>query len=77
MEQEQEILNDPIAAKIHYLVQEEWTKVDSIYQSIRKDHWNDGDNDNYNDDDTVDEVLEDGLKELKELLNLAHYNLKK
>ena len=73
--QEQEILNDPIAAKIHHLVQKEWTKVDSIYQSIRSEHWNDDDNDSYNDDDSVDDDLEDGLTALKESLRLARYQV--
>ena len=73
--QEQEILNDPIAAKIHHLVQKEWTKVDSIYQSIRSEHWNDDDNDSYNDNDSVDDDLEDGLTALKESLRLARYQV--
>jgi len=51
--------------------------VDSIYQSIRSEHWNDDDNDSYNDDDSVDDDLEDGLTELKESLRLARYQLNK
>lgn len=60
-------MNDHFAAKIHYLVQEEWTKVDSFYQSIRNEHWNENANsaslqnfhNSYNDDDTIDDDLED------------------
>ena len=84
-EQEQEILNDPIAAKIHHLVQTEWTKVDSIYHSIRNEHWKDDNNsaslqnfnNSYNDDDSIDNNLEDGLTVLKESLRLARYQFNK